>query len=48
MLRKEMAPFSYWNAGLPDGVFSYQRSQFENILVTLRVDIVGVFYVHLE
>jgi hypothetical protein len=34
-------------AGLPDGIFSNQKSQFGKILEGLAMKYVGVFYVHL-
>jgi hypothetical protein len=35
-------------AGLPDGVFSKQKSKFGSILEGLRMENIGIFYVHLE
>jgi hypothetical protein len=35
-------------AGLPDGLFSYQKSKFGNILEGLGMEKIGVFYDHLE
>jgi hypothetical protein len=35
-------------AGLPDGIFSNQKFQFEYILEGLEVEHVGLFYGHLE
>jgi hypothetical protein len=35
-------------SGLPDGVFSYQKYQFECILDRLGMETFGIFYVHLE
>jgi hypothetical protein len=35
-------------AGLPDGVFSYQKSQFWYSLEGLGMEIVGILYGHLE
>jgi hypothetical protein len=35
-------------AGLPDGLFLYQKSQFGQILADLGVVNVGLFYDHLE
>jgi hypothetical protein len=35
-------------AGLPDGLFSYQKSQFGYILDGLGMEIVGIFYEHFE
>jgi hypothetical protein len=35
-------------SGLPDGLFSHQKSQFESILEDLRMKNVCIFYDHLE
>jgi hypothetical protein len=35
-------------AGLPDGLFYYQKSQFGYILEGLGMENVGIFYDHLE
>jgi hypothetical protein len=35
-------------AGLPDGLFLYQKSQLGYILEGLGIDNVGIFYDHLE
>jgi hypothetical protein len=38
----------YWSLpGMPDGLFSNQKSQFGKILDGLVMENVGVFYVHL-
>jgi hypothetical protein len=37
-----------YTAGLPDGIFSYQKSQFGYILEAQGIEIVGIFYSHLE
>jgi hypothetical protein len=34
--------------GLPDGLFSNQKSQFGKNFLGLRLDIVDIFYGHLE
>jgi hypothetical protein len=34
--------------GLPDGLFSNQKSQFGQILEDLRMENAGIFYGHLE
>jgi hypothetical protein len=36
------------NAGLPDGLFSNQKSQFGEILEDLRMESAGIFFGHLE
>jgi hypothetical protein len=36
------------DSGLPDGLFSNQKSQFGQILDGLRWENVDIFYVHLE
>jgi hypothetical protein len=35
-------------SGLPDGIFSNQKSQFGDFLEGLRIENVGMFYGHLE
>jgi hypothetical protein len=41
--------FQAWDAaGLPDGLFSDQKSQFEYILEVFRLENVDIFWVHLE
>jgi hypothetical protein len=35
-------------AGLPDGIFSYQKYQFGYILEDLGVEIFGIYYGNLE
>jgi hypothetical protein len=43
------AHFSFvWTPGLPDGLFSNQKSQFGQILDGLRLENVDIFYVHEE
>jgi hypothetical protein len=42
-----MAKFPVSTAGLPDGIFAYQKSNFGNILEGLGMDNVGIFYCHL-
>jgi hypothetical protein len=37
-----------FQAGLPDGIFSNQKSQFGNILDVLGMEKVGIFYGHKE
>jgi hypothetical protein len=34
--------------GLPDGIFSYQKSQFGYMLEGLEMENVGIFYGHLK
>jgi hypothetical protein len=36
-----------WKAGLPDGIFSNQKSHFGYILEGLVMDVFGIFYGHL-
>jgi hypothetical protein len=38
--------FSGPQAGLPDGIFSKQKSQFGKIFYSLTLDDVGIFYRH--
>jgi hypothetical protein len=40
--------FLLFVAGLPDGLFSYQKSKFGYILEVLGMENVGIFYGHLE
>jgi hypothetical protein len=40
--------FGRFRAGLPDGLFSNQKSQFGKILEGLRMEKVCLFYDHLE
>jgi hypothetical protein len=35
-------------AGLPDGIFAYQKSQFANIPEGFEMEIFGLFYGHLQ
>jgi hypothetical protein len=37
-----------FRTGLPDGLFSYQKTQFGYILEGLGMETVGIFYEHLE
>jgi hypothetical protein len=36
------------DAGLPDGVFLYQKSQFGHIFEGLGIENIGTFYGHFE
>jgi hypothetical protein len=40
-------PHTFIQSGLPDGLFSNQKSQFGYILEGLAMEDVGIFYVHL-
>jgi hypothetical protein len=40
--------FSYSDAGLPDGLFSTQKSKFGQIFERLRLENVVIFYGHPE
>jgi hypothetical protein len=45
---KKMAQISFLaNSGLPDGLFSNQKSKFGKILEGLAMEDVGIFYGHL-
>jgi hypothetical protein len=37
----------FFSPGLPDGLFSNPKSQFEQTLEGLAMEDVGIFYVHL-
>jgi hypothetical protein len=40
--------FTCYRTGVPDGLFSYPKSQFGYILMGLGMENVGIFYGHLE
>jgi hypothetical protein len=45
---KVKGPQAMKKAGLPDGIFAYQKSQFANIPEGFEMEIFGLFYGHLQ